>query len=632
MPSPARTVARLAGGAVVALFAAGASLAQDPGTAFTYQGRLESGGAPASGLHDLRFRLWLSESDPNSPFGPALCKDNVMVSDGLFTTELDFGPDVLLGFPLWLEVQVRADATPGNCEGGAYTTLAPRQPLKPAPYAVWATTAQTAIGLRYPFNATSTVGVLLNLTNTSNGANTSTGLFQNTSTGSNSRALTAYATGGTGATYGVYAQSNSSAGVGVYGQSSGPVGVHGEAVRTSGTADGVRGESGSSSGRGVYGLASAAGGTTYGVYGQSASPNGYGGYFVGARNYFSGNLGIGTAAPSYQFEVNAGTTGLTPGAYIRNSGSGIVASFDGLGSGGGPAVTCFKQNGTALLVTSTSSSSSAPLVVSGGTDGAPSGGGYIVCGSTNSTNLAIDNNEIQARNNNAAADLYLNNSGGNLLLNGLAGNTGIGTGAPAYKLDVNGGLRPRGGIYFNGALPPIAEAQGGNFFTFGYPGHSEDQLVYLENELLFWDSPGGGDSSHPQIRAADFVTISDVRLKTDIRPIEGALERVRRLRGIEYRFDGAKIDPQADSDAPQDRLRLGFAAQEMLEVVPEAVSYTPELDVYGVSHGTLVPLLVEALKEQQRTIEEHSARLEAQADMIAALRADIEALNTARAH
>jgi hypothetical protein len=60
-------------------------MAQAPGTAFTYQGRLDHSGAPASGLHDMRFRLWASENDPNSPIGPVVCKDNVDAGTGLRT-------------------------------------------------------------------------------------------------------------------------------------------------------------------------------------------------------------------------------------------------------------------------------------------------------------------------------------------------------------------------------------------------------------------------------------------------------------------------------------------------------------------------------------------------------------------
>jgi hypothetical protein len=258
--------------AIAALLSNASAFAQTPGTAFTYQGKLELAGASASGPFDMRFQLWVSETDP---IGPAVCKDNVLVADGLFTAELDFGQSVLIGFPLWLEIEVRADATPGNCGSGSFALLAPRQPLTPAPYAIWATTAQTA-GLRLPFNGTSTSGILLHLTNASNAQSTSTGFFENYSTGNNSRAVTAYANGNSGTTYGVYVQSHSTAGYGVYARSFGVAAIHGLADRTTGETYGVYGESGSASGYGVYGLATAPTGNTVGVYGRAESPNGKG--------------------------------------------------------------------------------------------------------------------------------------------------------------------------------------------------------------------------------------------------------------------------------------------------------------------------------------------------------------------
>lgn len=56
------------------------------------------------------------------------------------------------------------------------------------------------------------------------------------------------------------------------------------------------------------------------------------------------------------------------------------------------------------------------LHVAGGTDANLIGGGYIVCGSTSSLNVVIDNNEIMARNDMNAANLTLNNDGGNVII------------------------------------------------------------------------------------------------------------------------------------------------------------------------------------------------------------------------
>lgn len=607
------------------------AIAQTPGTAFTYQGRLENSGVPVNGTHDLRFRLWLTDNDPNNPIGPAVCKDNVPVNDGLFTTELDFGTNVYLGFPLWLEIEVRADPTPGNCSSGSFTPLAPRQPLKPAPYAVFATTAQTA-GLRLPFDGTSASGILLHLTNTSNGQNTSTGFFENHSTGNNSRGVTGIANGFSGLTYGVYAQSNSTAGYGVYGTSSGvagvagltsanggAAGVSGLASAVSGTSFGVRGESESTNGYGVFGLASATSGNTIGIYGQSLSPTGFGGYFVAPRNYFSGSVGIGTSSPDSPLEISAAVSGLGSAMYVHNTSTGGAAVFESLGAGGLPAMICYKNDGPVLRVVGTFTSAGAvaddaPLAIGGGSDTAAAGGGFLVCGPTNGLNLSIDNNEIMARNNGTPGALALNAEGGNVnLLQSGTGNVGIGTSAPTHKLDVNGFIRPRSGLAFNGGLPSTSQGQGGNCLFFGEPGVAEDQIMYYGSEggsFVFWDSPGGGDTTHPQLRAADFVSISDVRLKTNLEPIAHGLDAVRRLQGITYEWDGSKIDPVAEPDAPRNTTRhAGFSAQDLARVIPEAVSHDPVHDVYGVSYGSVVPYLVEAVKEQQAMIDALRAEL-----------------------
>lgn len=79
------------------------------------------------------------------------------------------------------------------------------------------------------------------------------------------------------------------------------------------------------------------------------------------------------------------------------------------------------------------------LQVVGGTDSAPSGGGYIVTGTTTSTNISIDNNEILARNNGAGSTLYLNHDGGTVTMVASSGSgVGIGTTVPKGKLHVNG--------------------------------------------------------------------------------------------------------------------------------------------------------------------------------------------------
>jgi len=104
------------------------------GTAFTYQGRLNQNGSPATGIYDFRFTIYDTSGGANVVAGP-LPQNGVVVTNGLFTTTLDFGAGIFTGPGRWLEIAVRTNGGP------VFTNLAPRQPLLPAPYALHAGSA-----------------------------------------------------------------------------------------------------------------------------------------------------------------------------------------------------------------------------------------------------------------------------------------------------------------------------------------------------------------------------------------------------------------------------------------------------------------------------------------------------------
>ena len=97
-------------------------------TAFTYQGRLESEGRPADGLYDLRFTL--HDASAGAVVGGPVTSEAVVVTQGLFTVALDFGPGVFNGSERWLEVGVRTNGV------SAFSILTPRQPVGAAPQAL----------------------------------------------------------------------------------------------------------------------------------------------------------------------------------------------------------------------------------------------------------------------------------------------------------------------------------------------------------------------------------------------------------------------------------------------------------------------------------------------------------------
>jgi hypothetical protein len=106
------------------------------GNSFTYQGRLKDGPNPANGQYDFTFKLFDSISG-GTQVGPTLNLNNRTVSEGLVTTNLDFGVGRFQGQERYLEVAVRPTG------GGGFTTLVPRQLIAPAPNSLFSLDTQS---------------------------------------------------------------------------------------------------------------------------------------------------------------------------------------------------------------------------------------------------------------------------------------------------------------------------------------------------------------------------------------------------------------------------------------------------------------------------------------------------------
>ena len=117
-----------------------ATIARAQSTAFTYQGRLNDAGSPATGVHDFRFRLFDAAS-AGTQLGNATCVDNLTVTDGVFTATLDFGARFASGTPRFLEISVRRDTGLTCANDTGFQTLTPRQPVSPTPQAQHAASA-----------------------------------------------------------------------------------------------------------------------------------------------------------------------------------------------------------------------------------------------------------------------------------------------------------------------------------------------------------------------------------------------------------------------------------------------------------------------------------------------------------
>ena len=97
-----------------------------------------------------------------------------------------------------------------------------------------------------------------------------------------------------------------------------------------------------------------------------------------------------------------------------------------------------------------------------------------------------------------------------------------------------------------------------------------------------------------------YNTTSDIRLKTDIAPIADATETLMGMNAVTHKW---KADPDADAV-------VGFIAQEMAEIVPEAVSKGEgEDDMWSMDYGRITPVLVAALQDALTKIEQLEQRI-----------------------
>ena len=92
---------------------------------------------------------------------------------------------------------------------------------------------------------------------------------------------------------------------------------------------------------------------------------------------------------------------------------------------------------------------------------------------------------------------------------------------------------------------------------------------------------------------------SDERYKKNIETIGDALGIIEQLRGVDFKW---RVDEFPEKQFATDE-QVGFIAQEIAEVLPEVVSKGSD-GYYSVDYARLTPILVEAIKDQQKQIDE----------------------------
>ncbi len=200
--------------------------------------------------------------------------------------------------------------------------------------------------------------------------------------------------------------------------------------------------------------------------------------------------------------------------------------------------------------------------------------------------------------NNARKNALTVYKNGNMKIGGNANlNDGIASG---IALSVNGSEA----IWYNGT-----------YFSWGYGGTAN---LFADNVGIGIVAPNVALDVNGSIEYTGTITgVSDERLKENFLPIENVLTKLQGIQGYSYNMKG---------DENMNR-QYGVIAQELQKVFPEMVSTVDTDKGYlGVSYIQLIPVLLEAIKEQQDIIESQKAQIKDEKQMNAFQNEQLQAL------
>jgi len=126
-----------------------------------------------------------------------------------------------------------------------------------------------------------------------------------------------------------------------------------------------------------------------------------------------------------------------------------------------------------------------------------------------------------------------------------------------------------------------------NFGVNGAVTLYHDNVSTLETSSTGISITGNLSVSGAIVANGDVTAFSDERLKSDVKTIDNALDKVMNMRGVSYTKQAEK--------------GIGVIAQEVEKIIPEVVT---DGEYKSVAYGNIVGVLIEAIKEQQKQIDE----------------------------
>jgi len=245
------------------------------------------------------------------------------------------------------------------------------------------------------------------------------------------------------------------------------------------------------------------------------------------------------------------------------------------------------------------------------------------------------NNTSGSNNTFVGKQAGYNSSSGNF--NTFIGSTAGGgtTGHPGYSnVFIGAGTgynnTGNGNVFVGNSAGYSSDAGNYNVFIGTNAAHdvTESYRLYISSSNSYPTTPliyGEFDNNLVQING-QLVFPSDERLKKNIEPLKAALEKVVSLNGVSYEW---KADVNNDRGFSKGR-EIGLIAQEVETVLPELV-HTDSKGYKSLTYDRLVPVLIEAIKEQQKVIDQKSRMLDEQQAAIKMLTEKLEKLDNIEA-
>lgn len=192
---------------------------------------------------------------------------------------------------------------------------------------------------------------------------------------------------------------------------------------------------------------------------------------------------------------------------------------------------------------------------------------------------------------------------------------------PLYPLHIYGSEDTQLFIENNSETPTIVNLKMANYV---YPDRDQKYMVFTDAD----DNVLGGVRGN-RYRGAEFYSISDIRIKSNITQTSYGLSDIMKIKVFDYSIYDSK------------EKQTGFIAQELYEIIPSVVSVggdDPSKNPWGISYGKFTPILTksvqelnakfESLEAENDTLREENKRLSEKVEKIEEYEIRLERLET----